>query len=77
MSTHFEKSETFGESFQGRFAWCRRMLIVAAIVAGVTLFIGANVHLLYVAISTNPECVAHTKTPGSNVGQFQAAKSSC
>ena len=29
----------------------------------VLLFVGANAHLVYVAVSSQPECVAHLKTP--------------
>jgi drug/metabolite transporter (DMT)-like permease len=43
----------------------------------VALFLGANAHLLYVAIDSDPGCVAHLKDAGSAPGQFRAATSSC
>ena len=44
--------------------------------AAAVLFVGANAHMLYVAIKSQPECVAHLKEPGSG-GQFMAAKPAC
>ncbi|MQV32383.1 hypothetical protein GHK47_04665 [Sinorhizobium meliloti] len=46
-------------------------LVVAAI------FLGANAHMLYVAIDSDPGCVAHLKETGSAPGRYRAAKSSC
>lgn len=56
----------------------RRVYIVLAIAAlGVILL--ANAHLVYVASTSQPQCVAHAKTDGSAraPGVFGAAKSSC
>lgn len=39
------------------------------------IFIGANIHLLYVALNSQPECVPHAKEAGS--AGFVAAKSAC
>lgn len=52
--------------------------VVAVIAAGLLLLAGANAHLLYVAMSSQPDCVDHVK-PGetSRGGMFSAAKSSC
>ena len=52
--------------------------IVAVVAAGLLLLAGANAHLLYVAITSQPDCVDHVK-PGetSRGGTFSAAKSSC
>ncbi len=52
--------------------------VVAVVAAGLLLLAGANAHLLYVAISSQPDCVDHVK-PGetSRGGTFSAAKSSC
>lgn len=55
----------------------KRSLMIAAIAAAGLVFIGANAHLLYVAITTEPECVAHLKAPAPETGQFRAAKPSC
>lgn len=37
----------------------------------------ANVHLVYVAVSTQPDCVPHLKDRGDAPGQYRAAKSAC
>lgn len=52
--------------------------VVVAVAAGLLLVAGANAHLLYVAITSQPGCVDHVK-PGesSRGGMFSAAKSSC
>ena len=52
--------------------------IGAVVAAGLLLLAGANAHLLYVAITSQPDCVDHVK-PGetSRGGTFSAAKSSC
>lgn len=46
--------------------------------AGLALVIGANWHLVYVAVTSQPDCVAHVRG-GANgpAGSFSAAKSSC
>lgn len=43
--------------------------------AGLLLFAGANAHLVYVALRSQPECVAHAK--GAGDGGYRAARSSC
>lgn len=56
----------------------RRILIGAAIVLAVMgIFLAANAHLLYVALLSQPDCVAHAKSGEAVAGQFSAAKSSC
>jgi len=48
--------------------------------AGLLVFlivIGANIHLLYVSISSQPECVAHQKSFSELNGTYRAANSSC
>lgn len=53
----------------------RRLLIGAAVViVGVLLL--ANAHLVYVAFSSQPDCVTHLKG-GGEPGTFRAAKSAC
>ncbi len=54
-------------------------LISLAIVAAVTLlFIGANAHLVYVAISSQPSCVPHMKADDQGgTGGFRAARPAC
>lgn len=48
------------------------MLVPAAL-----LFAGANVHLVYVALESQPGCVPHLKDAGAEHGGFRAAKSAC
>jgi len=48
-------------------------LIGLGIVAVLAL---ANAHLVYVAFTSQPDCVAHLKAADGS-GQFSAAKSSC
>ena len=38
---------------------------------------GANAHLVYVAVASQPDCVAHLKEAGSRAGEYRAAKSAC
>ena len=50
-----------------------------AIGVGLLLVIGANAHFLYVALTSQPECVAHLR-PGegdAQSGAFSAAQSDC
>lgn len=46
----------------------------SAAVAGV---IAANAHLVYVALRTQPACVAHAKDVDDAEGAYRAAKSGC
>ena len=61
-----------------------RWTIGLLVLAGVLLVAGANAHLLYVALTSQPDCVAHVR-PGdvrqgdvnAKPGQFAVAKSAC
>ena len=53
-----------------------RMLAWVLIPAAVLLFVSANIHLVYVAIDSQPDCVPHLKEAGDG-GRFRAAKSAC
>lgn len=54
-----------------RWIW----LLVGAVLA---LVIGANWHLVYVAVTSQPDCVAHVRGGAAGAaGTFSAAKSSC
>ena len=50
-----------------------------AIAAGLSLVLIANSHLVYVAITSQPECVAHLRQGEGDPahGKFSAARSSC
>ena len=50
------------------------LLIPAAVLA---IVVGANAHLVYVAMESQPECVAHLKEPLPGSGNYRAAQSSC
>jgi predicted dinucleotide-binding enzyme len=56
-----------------------RTLLWLSIGAGLALLFAANAHLVYVAMTSQPDCVAHLRS-GDNpnaAAQFRAAKSSC
>jgi len=50
-----------------------------AVGAGLLLVLIANSHLVYVAIMSQPECVAHVRQGEGSAkdGKFSAARSSC
>ena len=53
-------------------------LVVGLIVSAVVLLLVlANAHLVYVATTSQPECIPHLKTSGETSGAFRAAKSAC
>lgn len=49
-------------------------LIAAAVVL---LLIAANAHLVYVAVASQPDCVAHNRVPGQDGTNFRAARPAC
>jgi hypothetical protein len=51
-------------------------LIWVLVSAGILLVAGANAHLLYVALQSQPGCVEHVKIAGDGNG-YRAAKSAC
>jgi hypothetical protein len=53
------------------------LVVWLLIPAAVLLFAGANAHLIYVAFTSQPECVDHLKAPDLLAGRFRAAKSDC
>ncbi|MDQ0323848.1 hypothetical protein QO002_006055 [Pararhizobium capsulatum DSM 1112] len=40
-------------------------------------FVGANAHLVYVAIASQPACVEHIKEKGQQPMEFRAAAAAC
>jgi len=56
-----------------------RPFVWAAIAAGLLLLLIANSHLVYMAITSQPECVAHLRQGEGDPkqGKFSAARSSC
>ena len=54
-----------------------RILASLIVVAGVLLLVLANTHLVYVAVTSQPDCVPHVKSVGEGPGSFRAATSAC
>lgn len=54
-----------------------RSRVAWLLVAAAAIFAGANAHLVYVAVSSEPDCVAHLKDKGGAPGEYRAAKSAC
>ena len=59
---------------RGNTRWTIGLLVAG----GLLLVAGANAHLVYVAVTSQPDCVQHVR-PGSDAppGQFSVAKSAC
>ena len=49
---------------------------IGVFMLGILLVAAANAHLVYVAVSSQPDCVQHLKSVGEN-GRYRAAKSAC
>ena len=47
-----------------------------AVGLGLLVFVAANIHLVYVAVTSQPACVPHLKDAAEGTG-FRAAKSAC
>lgn len=56
--------------------WPIRGLVWLLLGVGAFIFAGANAHLVYVAVMSQPDCVAHSKAPGER-HDYHAAKSAC
>lgn len=55
-----------------------RLALGLMVGAGIAALVLANVHLVYVAVSSRPDCVAHLKERGDPaLGDFRAARPSC
>ena len=57
----------------------KKIVLWLLVGSGLLLLTAANSHLVYVAFTSQPDCVAHLK-PGegsAQPGHFSAAKSSC
>ena len=57
----------------GRRRWASAWLLVPT---GLLLVAAANAHLVYVAVTSQPDCVPHLKEAGA-AGNYRAAKSAC
>jgi hypothetical protein len=56
----------------GRWSW--RFFAYAVAGLGLAILLAANAHLVYVAVTSQPDCVPHQKGEGDS---YQAAKSAC
>jgi hypothetical protein len=58
-----------------------RTVVGLSLLAALLLLVGANAHLVYVAVTSQPDCVDHVREGDAAKGQvqasFRAAKSSC
>lgn len=57
-----------------RRRWSWRLFAFAVAGLCVAVFVAANAHLIYVAVTSQPDCVPHQKGEGE---LYQAAKSAC
>jgi hypothetical protein len=58
--------------------WAKWPLLAWFLAAAVLLaVVAANAHLVYVAVASQPDCVAHLKEAGSQAGEYRAAKPAC
>ena len=51
-----------------------RLFAALAIFAVFANFAGANAHLIYVAVATQPDCVSHRVGPDGSPAPYRAAK---
>jgi len=54
-----------------------RVLIYLAVVVATLVVIGANAHLLFAAITSQPDCIDHLQVGHGQQGAFGAANSAC
>lgn len=54
-------------------------VIVSVVIAGLLVVLLANAHLVYVAVTSQPDCVTHIQTGVTPApeGSYSAASSSC
>ena len=71
------------EEGRGAGAWpkCSAAALLAGLIAaaGIVVFVVANTHLVYVAVTSQPDCVPHLKAGegASGKGAFSAARPAC
>ncbi|GAA3840754.1 hypothetical protein AFIC_002610 [[Pseudomonas] carboxydohydrogena] len=79
MSTGISLEQSPGRS-PGRSLGRRGRLTMWAIATAIILvFTAANWHFIYVAVTSQPDCVSHLRLGNDNAaqGSFSAAQSSC
>ncbi|MEH2514030.1 hypothetical protein V1291_005384 [Nitrobacteraceae bacterium AZCC 1564] len=58
--------------------WKTKSIVWLSVGVGLIILIAANAHLVYVAVSSQPDCVAHLRHgEGNGTTSFSAATSSC
>lgn len=58
--------------------WKTKSIVWLSVGVGLIVFVAANAHLVYVAVSSQPDCVAHVRHgQGNGTTSFSAATSSC
>lgn len=55
----------------------RRAMVFALVALAIAVFLGANAHLVYVAFTSQPDCVPHAKEVGVDGAPLRAARSAC
>ncbi len=55
----------------------RKAIVFAVVALVLAVFIGANAHLVYVAFTSQPDCVPHAKEVGAEGAPLRAARSAC
>lgn len=69
---------TCGAIRSSRSQWRGRALAICIVGGGLAVVFAANAHLIYLALTTQPECVAHIREAGSGPpGGYAPARSSC
>jgi len=54
-----------------------RLTVGLLVLIGLVVLVAANAHLLYVAVTSQPDCVDHVRPGEAGSGVFGAAKSAC
>ena len=61
-----------------RGGWKTKSIVWLSVGLGLIVLAAANAHLLYVAVSSQPDCVAHLRHgEGKGTTSFSATTSSC
>ena len=56
----------------------RRTMVFGAVAVALIVLVLANLHLVYVSMRSQPDCIAHLKPgTGGDSSTFSAARSSC
>lgn len=55
----------------------RKLWVWVLVGACLALLLGANAHLVYVAFTSQPDCVPHSRDAGTDGAPLRAARSAC